>query len=374
MNGQSTSFANNHQRRIGPPLSTAWSHDEVREELKQILSSRFFNKSARLSCFLSTAIDYLLAGKSSAFKEYTVGTEVYQRPTEYDPTQDTIVRTEARRLRSRLKEYYSSCSNLNRVRITLTTGSYVPVIETRCGTRGYRSPETATATLSDEASSIAVVAFASGGIDPSLQHHASDLEEELTHALAQRPNVRVFRQTVQGPSTPSESPLRWCHNGVQFSLRAYVHQAVDGLATQIQLTTADGMILLSARFDGHAMRPSASKIAAAVCRTLFGASEEDQTLETSSPSMKFTRTHRRKVRVPTRERSQPQPPNPLLHRCNGCVQETACKRSPLANVSHSSDSSRVVQREEGCDRCRLQGTARALARCWRSCTSWPHAM
>jgi len=41
-------------------------------------------------------------------KEYLIGTEVYHRPTSYHPSEDSIVRSEARRLRSKLKEYYDS--------------------------------------------------------------------------------------------------------------------------------------------------------------------------------------------------------------------------------------------------------------------------
>src|ERR1700721_3538004 len=124
---------------IPHPSSDAWTHEEVRGDLNRILKSRFFLKSIRLSCFLSTAVDYLLAGKADGFKEYTVGTEVDKRPASYDPTLDTIVRTEARRLRTKLRDYYSNFPEQHRVRITLASGSYGPVIG-----GGYPSPFIAT--------------------------------------------------------------------------------------------------------------------------------------------------------------------------------------------------------------------------------------
>src|ERR1700733_11819634 len=104
------------QTLIPAALPETWTHDEVRDELGRILKSRFFIKSIRLSCFLSTAVDYLLEGKAHCFKEYTVGTEVYKRSASYDPTVDTIVRTEARRLRTKLREYYSDCREQYRVK------------------------------------------------------------------------------------------------------------------------------------------------------------------------------------------------------------------------------------------------------------------
>ena len=41
-------------------------------------------------------------------KEYLIGTEVYDRQPSYHPSEDSIARSAARRLRSKLKEYYES--------------------------------------------------------------------------------------------------------------------------------------------------------------------------------------------------------------------------------------------------------------------------
>lgn len=52
--------------------------------------------------------------------------EVFQRSTGYDPRTDPIVRVEARRLRSRLEEYYAGAGKDEAVRIELPKGGYVP--------------------------------------------------------------------------------------------------------------------------------------------------------------------------------------------------------------------------------------------------------
>jgi hypothetical protein len=49
-----------------------------------------------------------LKGLEENLKEYTIGIEAYGRKADFDPSQDTIVRTEARRLRGNLKEYYEA--------------------------------------------------------------------------------------------------------------------------------------------------------------------------------------------------------------------------------------------------------------------------
>ena len=79
---------------------------DVRAELARLLQSSVFAQSDRLGRFLRFAIENALAGKTDALKEYVIGTEVYDRKPPYHPSQDSIVRTEARRLRTKLKEYY----------------------------------------------------------------------------------------------------------------------------------------------------------------------------------------------------------------------------------------------------------------------------
>ena len=77
----------------------------VREQLARILQSPMFVQSNRLGRFLRFVVGAALRGEASVLKEYVVGTEVYDRRPHYHPSQDSIVRTEARRLRSKLKEY-----------------------------------------------------------------------------------------------------------------------------------------------------------------------------------------------------------------------------------------------------------------------------
>jgi hypothetical protein len=62
----------------------------------------------RLSRFLRFTVEAALAGEADLLKEYLIGAEVYDRKPAYHPNADSIVRREARRLRSKLKEYYES--------------------------------------------------------------------------------------------------------------------------------------------------------------------------------------------------------------------------------------------------------------------------
>ena len=58
--------------------------------------------------FLRFAVEQSLQGRADQLKESVIGMEVFDRTSSFDPRTDTIVRVEARRLRSKLKDYYES--------------------------------------------------------------------------------------------------------------------------------------------------------------------------------------------------------------------------------------------------------------------------
>jgi TolB-like protein len=109
------------------PLTVA----AVQRQLISILQSKAFIQSAKLSRFLGFVVEQVLNGTAGCLKEYLIGVEVYNRKPPYDPSQDSIVRTEARRLRSKLKEYYEAEGLNDSLYIYLRPGSYVPLFQSR---------------------------------------------------------------------------------------------------------------------------------------------------------------------------------------------------------------------------------------------------
>ncbi len=105
--------------------------EDVREELERVLASAAFGQSQRLSRFLRFTVDQLIQGAGDKLKEYYVGTAVFDKDDSFDPRTDPIVRVEAGRLRSKLKEYYASEGRDDVVLIELPKGSYVPVLQRR---------------------------------------------------------------------------------------------------------------------------------------------------------------------------------------------------------------------------------------------------
>jgi hypothetical protein len=101
----------------------------IREQLSRIVESTVFAQSERLSRFLRFTVEMTLAGDAEQLKEYVIGTEVYDRKPPYHPNIDSIVRSEARRLRSKLKDYYESAGQADPIFVYYRVGSYVPVFK-----------------------------------------------------------------------------------------------------------------------------------------------------------------------------------------------------------------------------------------------------
>jgi len=108
--------------------------EAVRSQLDRVLSSAEFARSERLSRFLRLVVERHLDGKGEEIKESLIGVEVFGRRPDYDPKRDSIVRTEASRLRARLIEYYAGGGKADPVIIELPKGGYMPV---------FRQPEAA---------------------------------------------------------------------------------------------------------------------------------------------------------------------------------------------------------------------------------------
>ena len=98
----------------------------VREQLHKIVASRTFRQSKRLVRFLSFIVERALLGQGDQIHEYLVGVEVYERPASFDPHIDTIVRTEARRLRSKLHDYYDAEGRDDLLLVDVPKGAYAP--------------------------------------------------------------------------------------------------------------------------------------------------------------------------------------------------------------------------------------------------------
>lgn len=96
--------------------------------MERILQTPVFARADRQSRFLKFVVERVLAGDDTPVKEFEIGCAVYDRPGDYDPRTDPIVRVEASRLRGRLREYYATDGLAEPIRFDLPKGSYAATI------------------------------------------------------------------------------------------------------------------------------------------------------------------------------------------------------------------------------------------------------
>ncbi len=113
------------------PTELGPAPESAHEQLQKIVASRIFSQSKKLVRFLGFVVEKTLEGKGDQLSEYLIGVEVYERPSSFDPQIDTIVRGEARRLRSKLRQYYDTDGAHDPILIEVPKGAYAAVFHER---------------------------------------------------------------------------------------------------------------------------------------------------------------------------------------------------------------------------------------------------
>jgi hypothetical protein len=97
----------------------------------RVAANKRFNKSDLLPKFLLYVCEQQLTGNAHEITEQRIGTQIFNRATDYNPGEDNIVRSYARLLRKRLDEYFDDEGRDEPMRIIIPRGGYVPVFHHR---------------------------------------------------------------------------------------------------------------------------------------------------------------------------------------------------------------------------------------------------
>ena len=226
----------------------------IRGQLNKILESAFFVNSDRLSRFLSFTVETVLAGNAGTLKEYSIGVEAYDRRPPYHPSQDSIVRTEARRLRKKLNDYYENEGKNDPVLICFRLGSYAPMF--RAGQVGIEAPkakELESCLPIDSGVAIAILPFMDHSGSPLGSACAETLADELLHEFVKVCSFRVvdrrtsFREASQNLTTPALAVAL----GAQIIVDGTVRFEGRRLTVTAQFVDSTGFQLWSQRFEAH---------------------------------------------------------------------------------------------------------------------------
>lgn len=98
--------------------------EDIREQLQRMLAQAPFNRSPVLHRLLAYLAESSLDADARPPKEYSIGLDVFDRPDDFDPRVDTIVRVQAGRLRKALAEYYVHDGHGDSVLLEMPKGHY----------------------------------------------------------------------------------------------------------------------------------------------------------------------------------------------------------------------------------------------------------
>src|SRR5205809_1115432 len=108
-----------------------------RGQVDRLLNSHALHGSESLCKLLRYLADHALDHPGASPKEYQIATEVFGRPSDFDPHLDSTVRVQAGRLRAKLAEYYASQGTNDPLIVDLRKGAYTLVFHS--ATRSSRA-------------------------------------------------------------------------------------------------------------------------------------------------------------------------------------------------------------------------------------------
>ena len=267
------------------------SPESIRAALDKILASPGFVNAERLSRFLRYTVEETLNGQTDKLKESLLGIDVFGRKPTYDPRVDAVVRTEAVKLRARLRDYYEADGRDDELIIDLPKGGYVPAFRLReklpeLAAPAQESPTSpphlghdwrpavatalillmlgislyltsrrhprAAGTSGPEIASIAVLPFADLSPDHDQEYFCDGMTEEIIDALAKVEGFRVVARTSSFAFKGKQQDIR--EIGRKLNVGAVLEGSVrkDGnlLRVTAQLNSvADGYHLWSQTYE-----------------------------------------------------------------------------------------------------------------------------
>ena len=114
----------NLEGRTDPGSFSELGQRECREMVNRMVSSATFKNSPRLRQFLGYIAERSLTGRTEEIKEHEIGRLVFGRGENYDTLEDSVVRSSARQLRAKVKEYFDSEGRDEKWHLAIPKGHY----------------------------------------------------------------------------------------------------------------------------------------------------------------------------------------------------------------------------------------------------------
>lgn len=221
--------------------------DQIRTQLQKVLASTAFANAERMRRFLEFVVEHTLSSPNEHLKEIIIGIELYAGHGEFDPRITAVVRVDASRVRTKLREYYLSEGAADPFVIELPKGSYTPVF--REASIKVDPPRPTTTSFTEP--SIVVLPFSNLSPDPEA-YFSDGLTEEIIHALSSIRGLRVVARTSAFAlkHRNADVPEIGRALNVGFVLEGSVRKSGNALRVTVQLaSTSDGYQLWSRRYE-----------------------------------------------------------------------------------------------------------------------------
>lgn len=188
-------------------------------QIERILASPEFLASRRLRSLLQYLAHNAVVSSASP-KGYEIGVDVFERPDDFDPTTDSIVRVQAGRLRKALEHYYLTHGRNDRLVVRLPRGSYrlvgTEITEAAAGPERAQAEPPAAPARPAVSMDVAVLPFAVVG-EPLNPVPALELPAAIAAALGRAAMIRgvIFDPAAQpdGPAPVASGKARYVVRG-----------------------------------------------------------------------------------------------------------------------------------------------------------------
>jgi hypothetical protein len=195
--------------------------DEYFAEVEKITHSKVLHGSESLCKMLRYLAEQALEHPGTSLKEYQIATEVFGRPSDFDPQSDSTIRVQAGRLRQKLAEYYTSEGAADSIIAEMPKGAYalsfhfrppsakVPVAVDSAGVPATAPAATRKWLVVVIALSVLLIACVAA-IVMLLQARSS---AKVAASVEPEPTPQVFREFWNGVFSSSDEPWLIFSNG-----------------------------------------------------------------------------------------------------------------------------------------------------------------
>jgi TolB-like protein len=164
---------------FGEVKGPRFSKEAVGKQLQKILRDPHFESSKILARFLVFIVEETLHERANTLKEYTIAINVLEKPPSFSTQASGIVRIHASRLRRALNAYYERRGILDRLRISVPKGGYIPVFSENGGIPELPAKAGLAPTI------VAITPFRNTISNSGLNNFAEGLSMQLSTSLAQ---------------------------------------------------------------------------------------------------------------------------------------------------------------------------------------------